>query len=539
MAKAAKALGFQIASPLASVLTEHAFSVSKLGFEVMTYITDWTKPGSFSAGRDPLGFQAASVRLYTSLVPGLTNVTNRLRYYSFYCWVVWQFEQIHHTTKEDKWVEFIRRCEAAIALACQIGDAANAFGMAGSEWWRYEAADTSKKAFDLINPTNRPGEDGQYLKAKYGNFGQFYTASMLEMGLIDSASARVFGVTGTAGKALALAVQKEHPEACTLLLKAVKVGRITRSDCKTISEALHPSYLDPSSREARLLKAILQGDRADDPTAEARRISLRNVLAVVSDSKGEFDLRRELYVQSGSLGASSQGGENLTRWRAYFLNEFCHIALEVWLNAIVGLSNQVAEPTAVDALAATLAALAVGDETASTESLAVGLALKSLRDGHDLGSELLAIASVKKRPEASAVAASTKLILSLWIRWREKALIREALLRETVEGRSVEGVFRFLDLNSAANARFTIAKLIKKFVVSNHLMIAGQKLATGGRFTYRFMLDDGCLVDGEFGEYTYTQPRIANLLTFARDADLVDRESGIITAAGAEFLNAA
>lgn len=76
-------------------------------------------------------------------------------------------------------------------------------------------------------------------------------------------------------------------------------------------------------------------------------------------------------------------------------------------------------------------------------------------------------------------------------------------------------------------------------MVSNHLTIAGQKLATGGRFTYRFTLDDGCLVDGEFGEYTYTQPRIANLMTFARDAHLVDGESGVITAAGAEFLNAA
>ena len=259
----------------------------------MRYAADWTKPGSFSAGRDPLGFQAASVRLYTSLVPGLTNVTNRLRYYSFYCWVVWQFERIHHTTKEDKWIEFIRRCEAAIALACQIGDAPNAFGMAGSDWGRLEAADFSKKTFDLIKPTDRPGEDGQYLKAKYGNFGQFYTASMLEMRLIDNVSDRVYGVTSNAGKALAEAVQEEHPEACRLLLKAVKAGRISRSDCEAISEALHPSYLDPSSQEARLLKVFLQGARADDPTAEARRTSLRNLLAVVSDTKGEFDLRRD------------------------------------------------------------------------------------------------------------------------------------------------------------------------------------------------------------------------------------------------------
>lgn len=505
----------------------------------MTHITDWTKPGSFSAGRDPLGFQAASVRLYTSLVPGLTNVTNRLRYYSFYCWVVWQFEKIHHTTKEDKWIEFIRRCEAAIALACQIGDAANALGMAGSDWWRHEAADTSKKSFDLITPTNRPGEDGQYLKAKYGNFGQFYTASMLEMGLIESASARVYAVTSSAGKALAVAVQEEHPDACEFLLKSVKVGRISRSDCESISEALHPSYLDPSSQEARLLKQFLQGSRADDPTAEARRVSLRNMLAVVSDSKGEFDLRRELYVQSGSLSDSSLGVDNLMRWRAYFLNEFYHIALEVWLNAIVGLSNQAAEPTLLDALVVSLASIAVSDENITTDNLAASLALKNLGEEHDLGADLLAAASVKKMPESSAITGSTRLILSLWLRWREASQVRDELFRETVDGRSVEGVFRFLDINSAANARLTIGKLIKKFVVSNHLMIAGQKLATGGRFTYRFKLDDGCLVDGEFGEYTYTQPRIVNLLTFARDAHLVDEESGKITAAGAEFLNAA
>jgi hypothetical protein len=41
----------------------------------------WTKPAVWSAGRGPLGMQATSVRLYRRLAPGLTNVTNRLRYF--------------------------------------------------------------------------------------------------------------------------------------------------------------------------------------------------------------------------------------------------------------------------------------------------------------------------------------------------------------------------------------------------------------------------------------------------------------------------
>lgn len=503
--------------------------------------TDWTKPGSFSAGRDPLGFQATSVRLYTALVPGLTNVTNRLRYYSFYCWVLWQFEQIHHTTREDKWVEFIRRSEAAYALACQIGDAGRAFGMAGSDWWRISAANTANAHFDLIEPTVRPGEDRQYLKAKYGNFGQFYTASMLEMGLIKSASARVYAVSGIAGKALALAMQEEHPLACSLLLEAVNTGSISRSDCEKISDALHPSYLDPASDEARLLKQFMQGGRADDPTAEPRRITLRNLLTVVAENDGDdgdFDLRRDLYVQAGSLRSAPHAVENLTGWRAYFVNEFCHIALEVWLNALVGLSGDVEEPTSVEVLATALASIAVPDANASTLDLAAEVALESLDAEHDLGAELQSVASYRGTPEDDSVVQSAILILSLWHRWRADSDIRDQLGLATAEGRSAEGVFRFLELNAATNARATIASLIKKFVISNHLLIAGQKLATGGRFTYRFTLDDGCLVDGEYGEYTYTQPRILNLLTFARDAHLVDPETGKITADGLEFLNA-
>ena len=505
----------------------------------MSQITDWTKSGNFSAGRDPLGFQAASVRLYTSLVPGLTNVTNRLRYYSFYCWVLWQFEQIHHTSKEDKWVKFIRRSEAAIALACHIGDSAKAVGMAGSDWWRNDAADPSKHIFDLIKPTNRPGEADQYLKAKYGNFGQFYTASMLEMKLIETTSTRVYGVSSSAGRTLAMAVQQEHPEACSLLLIAIQSGQISRSDCEKISTSLHPSYLDPTSEEARLLSKFLQGGRANDPTAIPRRMTLRNILAIVADADGEFDMRRELYVQSGRLGEAPHAIENLTGWRAYFINEFCHIALEVWLNAIVGLSNQVREPTSIEILATNLASIAVPDANASTAEFALKVALPSLGLEHDLGSELVAEASVKKNPNAGAIVSSAKLLFSLWLRWSEESEVRDELTLATVEGRSAEGFFKFLDLAQKSNARTTIANLIKKFVISNHLMIAGQKLATGGRFTYRFTLDDGCLVDGEYGEYTYTTPRIFNLLTFARDSHLVDPESGKLTAAGAEFLDAA
>ena len=38
-------------------------------------------------GLDPLGMQNTSVGLYQKLLPGISNVTLRIRYYGFYAWL--------------------------------------------------------------------------------------------------------------------------------------------------------------------------------------------------------------------------------------------------------------------------------------------------------------------------------------------------------------------------------------------------------------------------------------------------------------------
>lgn len=47
---------------------------------------EWTELRQKS-GLDPLGMQAASVNLYQRLVPGISNVTLRIRYYGLYAWL--------------------------------------------------------------------------------------------------------------------------------------------------------------------------------------------------------------------------------------------------------------------------------------------------------------------------------------------------------------------------------------------------------------------------------------------------------------------
>ncbi|WP_336951734.1 hypothetical protein [Sphingobium aromaticivastans] len=262
-------------------------------------LPDWNKPGSFSAGRDPLGLQAASVRLYTDLVPGLTNVTNRLRYFSFYCWVVRQFELTQHSLDEKRWRIFVRRAEAVYALACQIGDSDTADGMAGAVWARKNIG--IDDVFDFTPWTDGPGEENQYLKAVRGNFGQFYVASMQQMGMLVKTSTRVQVVSPDHGLDLAEAFAAACPAACDQILRAIRTGKISHADCLAISDEAHPAYLDSQSKEAELLLRYLRGERADDDTAPARRATLWNVLNIINriGHQDDNDLRRELYVWSG------------------------------------------------------------------------------------------------------------------------------------------------------------------------------------------------------------------------------------------------
>ena len=116
--------------------------------------------------------QATSVRLYRRLVPGLTNVTNRLRYFSFYCWAIETYEKTVHADDLEKWSRFIRRAEAVYALACTYVDDANSDGMASALWARGLIGELGSGNIEIRHATDAPGAAGQYLAAKRGNFGQ-------------------------------------------------------------------------------------------------------------------------------------------------------------------------------------------------------------------------------------------------------------------------------------------------------------------------------------------------------------------------------
>src|SRR5690242_1546836 len=78
-------------------------------------IPHWLKSAHVT-GLDQLGVQVVSIALYGDLLPGLTNVTDRIRYYSFYPWILHRYARDVGVIGETAWQEHLRRAEFLLAL---------------------------------------------------------------------------------------------------------------------------------------------------------------------------------------------------------------------------------------------------------------------------------------------------------------------------------------------------------------------------------------------------------------------------------------
>lgn len=511
----------------------------------MELLPSWTKAGSWSLGRDPLGMQATSVRLYRDLVPGLTNVTNRLRYYSFYCWVIRYYERKEHSDDEAKWRVFIRRAEALYALASNVVDPQQSDGLAGNFWAGAFCQPLPAGTIDLRPYTDHPGTSGQYLKATRGNFGQFYIASMTEVGLLDASSSRIPIVSEPLGRDMANAFANSVGPTIDLISKVIRTGKVTRAELVEIGEAAHPSRIPVNSREMTMLREYLLAANEKPKSGIARRSSawlLLDLIRLGIPADDQSGFRRAFYnrnLPDGSLYAST--GLTIDRWQAFQANELCHISFEALLNGILaelqgnplGLEPNILVKKMLEPLLTKL-----NVKGRSWDDWATEIGLEYAGSEETLAQPILsALADLDLASSQEGLSSALQLIATLWHRWgKEHDTLRVMIERDAGKGaRSLSGVLNTLNGLASKSVEQVLHQTLRSHLIADHLAIAGRKLAATGTFTYHFTLSDGVLSDGRLTLYTYTNPRLRNLMRFLRDAALFDGAS--LTPAGMRFLN--
>ena len=92
---------------------------------------EWTDT-TIKTGLDPLGMQNSSVALYQEMLPGISNVTLRMRYYGLYAWLASRYARDVRDRKLETWKWHVRRAELLYALIAQKRTGES--GVAGTNW---------------------------------------------------------------------------------------------------------------------------------------------------------------------------------------------------------------------------------------------------------------------------------------------------------------------------------------------------------------------------------------------------------------------
>ena len=134
-------------------------------------------------GLDQLGLNLTSERIFDFLLPGLNNVTNRIRYYSFYCWFFeWYAETIQIISSKEQ-MKYLRRAEFLLALIAAHKGQGGIPGITKAN----EVYHSSNGNFDLDAGTyeGQGSTEGSYWKNSRGVLGQYYISSIKQIGIIN------------------------------------------------------------------------------------------------------------------------------------------------------------------------------------------------------------------------------------------------------------------------------------------------------------------------------------------------------------------
>lgn len=156
----------------------------------------WVKPPQQITGLDHLAVQAPCTELYGRLLPGITNVTDRARYYTFYPWVIWSFDKRGWRRFDEEFVARFRRADCLFTLVA-IRHARVSGGAyedhAGAAVGSGKLAEAEKRLDEsteirLDEFATREGGASRYFKNKMGGLGQYYIGVLRELRILSGDS---------------------------------------------------------------------------------------------------------------------------------------------------------------------------------------------------------------------------------------------------------------------------------------------------------------------------------------------------------------
>jgi hypothetical protein len=290
------------------------------------------------SGLDQLGIRSTSIRLYSHLVPGITNVTDRARYFCAHAYAVDLWARKVATNDVRRFRNFIRRIECLLCLAEKITAAESgrwSGGIVGTDRVTAWLRDCPSPLPDNLRIPIEKLEE-RYFGNRWGGFGQYYLGAESALRIIDRKEG-LPRLVSPFGPQLADAFGIVADRVRFWDLINDRSPRI--SDLRRVGTSLGFSVLSDS--EHRVLRDILlDSTGVFGDSGLRRRRTLLLLLSAAHQSGGKLEdpawqiLKAALY---GRLSPEkpyvcpSPLVEHLDLWRTYALHEFLAFALEALL----------------------------------------------------------------------------------------------------------------------------------------------------------------------------------------------------------------
>ncbi|WP_322981256.1 hypothetical protein [Pseudomonas sp. C11] len=320
----------------------------------MKLTTNWLKPPYASGGIDHLGTQAPCVMIYGQLLPGITNVTDRARYYSFYPWLVWSYDQRYAKDDYNHFVERFRRADCLFTLIAerhaQGTDHSNErHGIAMVGRTKLVPSLANLKAGEQLRLSlYATTEDApqRYFMNRLGGLSQYYAGTLADLQLMEASGRSWSLYSSQYGAPLAQSVESSVPS--ERFWQVVENDSVTLDDLDDLSAFCACNISESLGEHRQLIDIFFDTSNRYSEEGTQRRQSLGLILQMVEALKGrsptEEAFRGCVYSAALPNGKAWEIPDalQLTRahWAIYVRNDLMSVAFQT----ILAISLQELQP---------------------------------------------------------------------------------------------------------------------------------------------------------------------------------------------------
>lgn len=342
----------------------------------MAIKTSWVSPPHTIRGLDHIGTQGPCILIYSQLLPGITNVTDRARYYSFYPWLIRSYaERDSQRENFNAFLEAYRKADCLFTMIAErhaqvMGDDAARHGpaMVGRDALNDAVRLIGEgKSVRISTYATREDSGERYFANKLGGLGQYYAGTLTQLDILAVVEKPWLSYTHERGEPIAQAFDMGVDGRS--FWQAVDADTVSAQTLDALQDFCPCCLPNRQGERDALLDVFF--DRKSEFEAEGvqRRKSLALLLhlagalqAAELSAIDEPTFRAAVYTETLADGTAwcppAPLAHTRSAWAYYVRNDLMSVAMQkAFAISLTALATQSAPPSSIEEFSQSLASL--------------------------------------------------------------------------------------------------------------------------------------------------------------------------------------